>query len=581
MTTYVLQSLHWRGVHLTLHGHQVDPEPDAEPIAFFAVNRDNGKTVRLPEPSVDGDRFTLTYNAMQVDRQYPLTSGSWELFVRPADWQDTSAWTSTGESDDDDDTEAPADGAPEDDDDEESGGPDAEPDLGIPVSISPDFTLPALDYGGLFTSPRYAYSVIPGNTPTTDRFRMVVMYRRIPGPPSTVTVPKWVRNLRKRQARFMDRTFWRIHGGTKKLVRRNGKRILFTSDSRPELSGNLKDIHDRMIERGLDKDFTIYQSFKSSINVKRDLRDRILFPAYLAMADIILLDDYHPVLYKPRFADDVTIIQVWHASGAFKTVGYSRIGKPGGPSPFGAAHKNYTYALVSSPHDIPFYAEAFGLPHDRVIPTGIPRMDAFLDEGSQAVQRAQAYADMPALVGKKVVFFAPTFRGTGPVNAYYDYDKIDLSALYDWCVAEDAMVVFKFHPFVLDTFEVPAEFADRFVDATARREINDILLVADILITDYSTVCFEYSTLGRPMLFFAYDLEDYIATRDFYEPYEDFVPGKIVRTFADVMAALQSGDFEQHKVDAFAHKHFSHLDGGATDRVIDQLILKTEPIERD
>ena len=76
---------------------------------------------------------------------------------------------------------------------------------------------------------------------------------------------------------------------------------------------------------------------------------------------------------------DVRIVQLWHASGPFKTVGYSRIGKEGGPRPWSRIHKNYTHAIVSSETDVPFYAEAFGIPESRVIPTGIPRMDRYFD----------------------------------------------------------------------------------------------------------------------------------------------------------------------------------------------------------
>jgi CDP-ribitol ribitolphosphotransferase len=75
------------------------------------------------------------------------------------------------------------------------------------------------------------------------------------------------------------------------------------------------------------------------------------------------------------------------------------------------------------------------------------------------------------------------------------------------------------------------------------------------------------------MLFFAYDLEEYVAGRDFYVPFEDFVPGRIARTFEEVLAAIRADDFETEKVPAFARRHFDHLDGGATDRVIDELIL--------
>src|SRR3954447_22407931 len=102
---------------------------------------------------------------------------------------------------------------------------------------------------------------------------------------------------------------------------------------------------------------------------------------------------------------------------------------------------------------------------------------------------------------------------------------------------------------------------------------NDLFVADDLLITDYSSILFPYSTLVRPMLFFAYDLEEYTASRDFYVPFESFVPGRIVRTFRELLDAIRHDDYEVEKVADFAARHFAHHDSGSTDRVIDQLII--------
>ena len=118
--------------------------------------------------------------------------------------------------------------------------------------------------------------------------------------------------------------------------------------------------------------------------------------------------------------------------------------------------------------------------------------------------------------------------------------------------------------------------ATGLIDGTATPiDVNDLLFVVDLLITDYSSIVFEFSTLGRPMLFYAYDLDEYIAERDFYVPFEAFVPGRIVRTFGRAAgrhptATTTSAD----KVGAFARRHFDHLDGTSTDRVIDELVVE-------
>jgi CDP-ribitol ribitolphosphotransferase len=172
------------------------------------------------------------------------------------------------------------------------------------------------------------------------------------------------------------------------------------------------------------------------------------------------------------------------------------------------------------------------------------------------------------------ILFAPTFRGEGPKTATYDLARLDYAALHALCVEKDAIIIIRMHPFVTEPLTIPEAFRDRLLDGSAvALDVNDLLFAVDLLITDYSSIVFEYSTLGRPMLFFAYDLEEYIATRDFYEPFESFVPGRIVRTFPEVLDAIRRDDYEIEKVAAFAARHFAHSDGGSTDRVIDQLIL--------
>ena len=97
-----------------------------------------------------------------------------------------------------------------------------------------------------------------------------------------------------------------------------------------------------MVERGLDREFELLTLFKPEH--RRPALDRataLRLPWLLARVDTIVIDDFQPVIYRVN-VPDVPIVQLWHAVGAFKTVGYSRVGKPGAPNPYGRVHKNYT-----------------------------------------------------------------------------------------------------------------------------------------------------------------------------------------------------------------------------------------------
>src|SRR3954454_15734952 len=356
--------------------------------------------------------------------------------------------------------------------------------------------------------------------------------------------------------------------------RRRRPQVLFASALISEMSGNLKAVHDRMVARGLDREYDLVTMLRPQVGKSRGFLGRVQLARALARSDVILIDDSFPPLTWLKLGARVRIIQLWHAAGAFKTLGYSRVGKPADADRFARVHKDYAAAIVSSAHDIPFYAEAFGIPEERVIPTGIPRMDQFFDEPAKARGLAAARAAFPQTNGHMTILYAPTFRGSGPKSATFDFDRLDYAALHAVAEEKDAIVIVRMHPFVTEPLGIPEAFRDRLIDgSTTRLDVNDLLFAVDLLITDYSSIVFEFSTLGRPMLFYAYDLDDYIGSRDFYVPFESFVPGRIVRTFPELVEAIRRDDYELEKVEAFAETHFAYLDAGSSERVIDQLIL--------
>ncbi|MCD8785231.1 teichoic acid ribitol-phosphate polymerase TarL [Staphylococcus gallinarum] len=363
-------------------------------------------------------------------------------------------------------------------------------------------------------------------------------------------------------------TFKTIFNITKFFHLRKGNTVLFTSDSRSDMSGNFLYVYEEMLRQNLDAQYQIRALFKSNISARRNFIDKFRFPYLLGKADYIFVDDFHPLLYKVNFRKSQEIIQVWHAVGAFKTVGYSRAGKKGGPFFNSVNHRNYTKAFVSSETDIPFYGEAFGIKEQNIIPTGVPRTDTLFDEQYEQQIVAEMEAELPIIQGKKVVLFAPTFRGNGHHTAHYPFFKIDFARLAQYCQTNQAVILFKMHPFVKNKLEIPRQYQEYFVDVSEFREVNDILFVTDILISDYSSLVYEFAVFKRPMLFYAFDLEDYITSRDFYEPYETFVPGKIVETFTELMIALEHGDYEVEKVEPFLNKHFKYQDGRSSERLV-------------
>ena len=106
--------------------------------------------------------------------------------------------------------------------------------------------------------------------------------------------------------------------------------------------------------------------------------------------------------------------------------------------------------------------------------------------------------------------------------------------------------------------------------------MNDLLFVTDVLITDYSSVVFEASLLDIPMVMYAYDLDRYISSRGFYYEYEDMAPGKIVRTYSDLVNCIETQDFENEKLQEFKKRFFDDLDGRSTVRAGELIVECTK-----
>lgn len=345
-------------------------------------------------------------------------------------------------------------------------------------------------------------------------------------------------------------------------------RVLFLSDSRANMNGNFEFVYNELVSRG---GFEIKSILKPTIDAKFNVIEKFRFLYYVATSKYILLDDFYPKIYGFNLRDEVELIQLWHACGAFKTFGFSRLGKAGGPKMRSKNHRNYTKAIVSSEDIRKHYAEGFGISEDKVIATGIPRTDIFFDKDYAEQVTNKIKEKYPLLKNKKVIMFAPTFRGNGQQTAYYDFDKLDIDLMYR-NLSDEYVIIMKLHPFVKNVPEIDEKYSEFIIDLSDEREINDLLFVSDILITDYSSVCFEFSLLNRPMIFFAYDMDEYIEKRDFYYPYEGFVPGNIVKTTEEIVHIIKNNKFDLDKLDSFRKKFFTHLDGKSTKRVVDMMI---------
>ncbi|MEA2620442.1 MAG: teichoic acid ribitol-phosphate primase, partial [Chloroflexota bacterium] len=257
-------------------------------------------------------------------------------------------------------------------------------------------------------------------------------------------------------------------------------------------------------------------------------------------------------------------------------VGYSLVGKS-----FGAdeeltervrIHSNYDICLVASEGSAPHYAEAFRQPLERFEwRLGIPRTDVFFGEDRLARTRARIRERYGLTDGRRVILYAPTFRGD-TVTAAHATDDLEVDVLRR-ALGEDHVLLVRLHPFVRSRAAIGPELADFAIDVSDYPDINELMLISDVLVTDYSSAIYEFSLLDRPMAFFAPDHEAYERERGFYFEYRTGVPGPIFETTEALAAHLRAGVFDLERVDRFRRESFAIADGRSTERFSDALIV--------
>ena len=347
-------------------------------------------------------------------------------------------------------------------------------------------------------------------------------------------------------------------------------RVLFLSEREPQERDNLLRIK-RLLSDEADVEIAEFINTKTvDALTRQELRE---CAAECARAQVIILEDFYPQLHSLNIRPETRVIQLWHACGAYKTFGFSHMDKPGGAPQSSMNHRNYDLVCVSSSRIRGIYAEAFAIPLQKVKALGVPRTDDLFDEDYKSRKREELYRKYPLLQNSKVVLFAPTFRGTGNKDAFYPWEKFDPEAFLEG-MPGDVVCIIKNHPFVKESPSLSGRFGDRIYDLSDSEYINDLMLVSDLMITDYSSAVFEAAILDLPMIFYTFDLEDYIRDRDFYFDFEGLVPGPIERTKEDLAhrarIMLEEKGYpleEADKLEYFKEVFLDAIDGHSSERV--------------
>ncbi|MRH41296.1 CDP-glycerol glycerophosphotransferase family protein [Aquibacillus halophilus] len=293
---------------------------------------------------------------------------------------------------------------------------------------------------------------------------------------------------------------------------------------------------------------------------------------HLATAETVMVDNYFGFLSAVSFRSNVTCVQLWHAAGAIKKFGLLdpsvKYRSKRALKRFLEVYSRFHYVVVGSEKMASIFKKSFGLTNENILRTGIPRTDMFFDQQYKIETKNCLRKHIPITADKKVIMFAPTFRDEQlsmtslPLNVEKMYKEL----------SNDYVLLLRLHPAVKYTFK--NEFPDFLIDVSSYPNINDLLLITDYLITDYSSIPFEFSLLQKPMIFLAYDFEEYTKTRGFWEDYKLDIPGPLVKNTTEVINTIQLDKFNMKKIKDYAAKWNQYSKGLSSENLVNTLYRK-------
>lgn len=321
--------------------------------------------------------------------------------------------------------------------------------------------------------------------------------------------------------------------------------------------------HDYQLH-SMNRDNKIVLNFKPS-----RLKDYIKSIHHLATASHVFVDNYYGFLAVTNFKPEVTCVQLWHAVGAIKQFGLQDLSNRERTNKalqrFNAVYNRFDYIITGSEHMIDIFKNSFGVSENRFLKTGIPRTDFFFNELKKQQANEIMLHDFPLLKNKKAILYAPTYRDDelNTTNLQIDLDMMFKS------LKRDYILFLRLHPAVNDAFK--NNYPGFIFNVTTYSDINHLLVGSDILITDYSSIPFEYSLLERPMIFYSYDFEEYRAKRGIWSDYFIRVPGPVVETTEEIIEVIQNNNFDMENVRSFAQEWNEYSDGHSSEQLIQKL----------
>lgn len=277
--------------------------------------------------------------------------------------------------------------------------------------------------------------------------------------------------------------------------------------------------------------------------------------------------------------DEQVIVSTWHGT-PLKKLGLD-IGNVYTMNPF-IKHsyvnisKQWDYLISPNRYTTDILKSCFGYQKE-IFESGYPRNDILYNADEEKVNQIKSSLNIPN--DKKIILYAPTWRDDEFIDAgMIKFQlKLELDKLKD-AFNDEYIILIRTHYFIADKLDLTGA-EDFAIDVSKYNDIAELYLISDILITDYSSVFFDFANLKRPILYYTYDLEKYEnVLRGFYIDIHEDVPGPLLKTTDEVIDAIRNIDQlkeeYKEKYDQFYERFCSIEDGNASKRIVEKIWKK-------
>ena len=363
------------------------------------------------------------------------------------------------------------------------------------------------------------------------------------------------------------------------VFKTNSKIILLTSFNGKSYSDNPRYLFEYMRDSEQFSDYQLIWAFQKKqaiVGAKTVKFNSLQYYYYLSKAKYWIFNSkMAPYYYKKS---DQVYLQTWHGV-PLKRLGHDIIDNGSTyyrskqsykqmVKSYDKDRRHWDYLIASSPFSAQVFETAFAFPQPKMLHIGYPRVDCLVHPDPVKIAELKRKYHLPT--NKKIILYAPTWRDNAYSNTGYTFElKVDF---YKWkrALGEGHIVLFKPHYLIINKYENDRSLDGFLYSIPANNDIKDLYVISDVLITDYSSVFFDYAILKRPIYFYMYDIEEYATDlRGFYMDIHKELPGKIYKEENEMLMDIKNQIYDDSRMEVF-NQRFNNLDDGkASKRVVD------------